>query len=640
MSGANTEWYKKFSGLDPLEELVRSGKNTVALNRKITEKSVDTQWLDAVEEGLLHLDKVLRNPRSTIEDAEEIVPIALSKKITVESIKHLAQHTNYIQSVDEKTGRITPSKILNVYKEESMMTYENKFVNTLIDRLFIFVNRRYDKLKEIDRNQERYSLDFNSQSASDNGDEYSISIRIEAAKNLNKPQQSGFSSWERVEKIKKAVDSYKGSKFCAAMGNAFIRPPVMRTNAIMKNVELKACLVLWQFIESYDKAGYDIYVSDEAQKPAQEYIDDLCRTAAMDYMLLGYHTSLGSEVSGRRVKSYTPKVLRRFVGERAFDHDISVDEEMPEQNGFRLVRRTPDNAREMINEIDKIIRIEKQYIQDEENKIIKEKRAAEEAERLRQEEERRRAEEARIAAEIRREQERKAEEKRIQEENERKLREALEQKRREEEERQREEEEDRRRKERERIERERREEEERIRKEAEERARIESAVRTQEAMRQAETEEVKIPKESAEEKRRRQEEETAARIAREQANAARAARLREERRLIEQIPFEAIYAEYAKTPYHIARRGIRKLLKSWGFQLARTQLTDDDKALMEIEQRLEGYRLAAEKAERERIAAERAEKRRVDDIFDKYSASSFRQFRLRMRQRFDRFKKR
>ena len=97
-----------------------------------------------------------------IEDVEEIVPIALSRKTTIESVRHLAQHTDLIQSIDEKTGKITPSKLLNVHKEESLMTYENKFVNTLIDRLYIFINRRYEKLAQVSKDEEVFSLGYDT----------------------------------------------------------------------------------------------------------------------------------------------------------------------------------------------------------------------------------------------------------------------------------------------------------------------------------------------------------------------------------------------------------------------------------------------------------------------------------------------
>lgn len=105
-------WYKHFQKsidsfdsdelYDAVHSLLLSSKNTIAFNRKIMEKSIDVSWVEAIESGMVHLDNVLRNPRRTIEDVEEIVPIALSKKITVESVKHLAQHTDYIQSIDKR----------------------------------------------------------------------------------------------------------------------------------------------------------------------------------------------------------------------------------------------------------------------------------------------------------------------------------------------------------------------------------------------------------------------------------------------------------------------------------------------------------------------------------------------------------
>ena len=162
-----------------MEALVRSGKNSISFNRRIMKKTVDLSWVDAIEEGMIHIDKVIRNPRVTIEDQEEIVPIALSKKITVESIKHLAQHTNLIQEYDRKTGKITPSKVLNVYKEESLLTYENKFLNTLIDRLYIFVTRRYEKLKEVTKNEDAYTVDYSTNTNYGNGGSCKFSMKVE-----------------------------------------------------------------------------------------------------------------------------------------------------------------------------------------------------------------------------------------------------------------------------------------------------------------------------------------------------------------------------------------------------------------------------------------------------------------------------
>ena len=127
MSDFYDKWYKSFTAtmgeleddslFESMHSLIMSSRNTFAVNRKIMEKSVDVSWVDAIEQGMKHLDTVLRNPRVTIEDVGEVVPIALSRKITVESVKHLAQHTDLIQDYDPVTNTITPSKVLNVHKE-------------------------------------------------------------------------------------------------------------------------------------------------------------------------------------------------------------------------------------------------------------------------------------------------------------------------------------------------------------------------------------------------------------------------------------------------------------------------------------------------------------------------------------------
>lgn len=634
MGGEISRWYQTFKGSDnclaPMEALVHSGKNSISYNRKIIKKTVDLSWVDAIEEGMLHIDKVIRNPRVTIEDTEEIVPIALSKKITVESIKHLAQHTNLIQEIDEKTGRITPSKILNIYKEESLLTYENKFLNTLIDRLYIFVTRRYEKLKEITRNEDTYTMDYSTVTNTNNGGSCRFSMKVEISEVPEGQSESGYSTWDRIEKIKLAVESYKGSQFCKKMGGAFIRPPVMKTNAIMKNVDLKACLVLWQFIEGYDKVGYDIYTADSAQNPSEDFVSDLNRIAAMNYMLLGYHTGLENteDIKGKKIKTYSPRILKQFNFENTNEYDVTIEEEENLSNGYKLTHQMPENLSEIISEIEKIIAIEKQYLIDEENRIIEEKRAAEEAERRRIEEEMRIAEEKRLAAERQRELERIAEEKRLKEEKEQKLREIMEQKKREEEERIFQEQEELRRKERERAEA----EEKRLQ---EEKARIESAKRAEaDLMNAAKTENTENI-ENAEEIKKKNEQETAARLERERISAERVKRLRAERKIIESKPFEVIYAEYSRNPYYVAKRGIKKLMKAMGHTQNIGKMSPEQTKLFEIEQRLEKYTLEEKRIQREQKLNRKAEKQRLQNVFDKNSSNPLKKFRYKINKFFD-----
>ena len=118
MSESGVNWYSYYNEIknkldddvsyDNILSSILSGQNTFSLNKKKMQRSVDITWVEAIEDALIHLDNVIRSPRKTIEDVESVVPIALSRKITVESVKHLAQHTNLIQDYDPSTGKVTP----------------------------------------------------------------------------------------------------------------------------------------------------------------------------------------------------------------------------------------------------------------------------------------------------------------------------------------------------------------------------------------------------------------------------------------------------------------------------------------------------------------------------------------------------
>ena len=100
------------------------------------------EWLDIMEDTIKYLDNILRNPNRFIINEEDIVKVELAKRVTVESIKHLSKNTNLIQDIDKKTGDVRPSKILNINKEESFNTYENRFIYSLIKNMRMFIEKK------------------------------------------------------------------------------------------------------------------------------------------------------------------------------------------------------------------------------------------------------------------------------------------------------------------------------------------------------------------------------------------------------------------------------------------------------------------------------------------------------------------
>ncbi len=286
---------KETPAFEDVRMLVGSADTTATLMKQDVTKSIDTDWIAAIENALPALDAIVRNPAVAIEDVDEILPVELSRHITDKSIKHLAQHTNLI--LDVKGDEVIPQKILNVYHDETYLTYENKFINTLLQRLYAFVDTRYRALLGGSGRESRYVFDyttsFDHHDDEDGGrNQATVRLNIELVSPMGTEEAPADEeldaryavALERLSRINAALISYRSSDFAQKMGKNYIRPPVIRTNAILKNKNMKECLTLWEFIDTFDKVGYVMNTEDALEMPTAEYVRDLYSTVALQYL--------------------------------------------------------------------------------------------------------------------------------------------------------------------------------------------------------------------------------------------------------------------------------------------------------------------------------------------------------------------
>lgn len=257
---------------------LKAGNVEISMFRKLVNKKIEEEWIDAIEACILPLDNVIRRPSRYIEELDEVKPIELSRNITSRSIQHLAQHTDYISEV--KGDEITPSKILNVFHEETLLTYENRFINTLIRQLYLFVNKRYN---EMVKNGAENSTQFDISAEFRDG---TLVSNVRFGLTVSESAEGAAEAdplLKRVMRLNSVVTMYYNSPFAKSMNGAYVRPPVMRTNALMKNRDLRQCLELWQFIEGYEKVGYSISVEQKAEKPDRALIERMYADLALQY---------------------------------------------------------------------------------------------------------------------------------------------------------------------------------------------------------------------------------------------------------------------------------------------------------------------------------------------------------------------
>ena len=410
---------KDFAPFDDAAMLVGSADTQVSLTRSKIVKTIDTEWLDRIEDAIPALDTIIRNPSVAIEDVDEILPVELSKHITEKSIKHLAQHTNFI--LDVQGDEITPLKILNVFHEETALTYENKFVNTLLSRLSAFVDKRLRTLNSASGIEMDYRFDYKTEFEhllKDDGGRNSarINLRIELTSPLGREMSESdievneryITNLNRLKRINMALISYRSSAFAEKLGKNYVRPPVIRTNAILKNKNLRQCLDLWEYIESYDRVGYSFIGDTYYELPSADFVGDMYSGIALQYLFL--YSSLEDADENNRLIS--EKHLFETMPE--FDDDITneeLEDYMVYDSEYKKtvpVSRLMNNRKKLSEDerrirqailialrADEIINEEILREEAEQRRLAREKRLAEEAEakRLAEEAERLRAEE-------------------------------------------------------------------------------------------------------------------------------------------------------------------------------------------------------------------------------------------------------
>lgn len=234
---------------------------------RVSQREIDTDWLEAIEGGLRYIDQAIRENRRFIVTQEEIVPIERARKITSESVRHLAQHTSLISKVEN--GYVTPEKILNVEKEETVVVYENRFLRTLVLELIRFVERIIDQIGKAD-DYIKYSVKMERKfrSVSDRIDlkfDYEYEQLKPSATEPNIAENvSEKSDIERVFRVKKILSDFMGTQLMKALtGSEPVRPPIVQTNVMKQNVAFKKSYELYTYIMSYNKPGYKVIVKSD-----------------------------------------------------------------------------------------------------------------------------------------------------------------------------------------------------------------------------------------------------------------------------------------------------------------------------------------------------------------------------------------
>lgn len=238
---------------DEVDNFVKSTKSNIEANESIKNIKIDYSWIDVIEDAIPSLDSIIRNPRRFIVSEEDVVRIEKTKKVTLESIKDLAVHTNYIQEVDDD-GFVKPIKLLNVFKEETIDLYENRFIYSLINKVTSFVDRQLEYMRQSEDNSKTRSLKYVG-STKYNNEDVSITLDLSSVEHYKEVESEEvlIDRQNKLKHINNVLDGFSTSKFMLTMKNATeVRSPIRKTNLILKDTNFNKALHLWEYIERFE----------------------------------------------------------------------------------------------------------------------------------------------------------------------------------------------------------------------------------------------------------------------------------------------------------------------------------------------------------------------------------------------------
>ena len=288
------------------------------------------QWLELMEETIVYIDNILRNPNRFIINEEEVVNIEKARRVTVESIKHLARNTSMIQKI-EKNGDVKPSKILNINKDENYNTYENRLIYTLIKNMQLFISMRKRDLvtKSFTKDSKKSEYHGSSRVGAETVD---ISVSLASRSNVTSEygRSNDLSVEQRIDKLELQIADLTRTDVYKMLDKANVArviPPIKKTNLILKNTNFQYAMKLWDFLQTYIDNGNKTTKSSSTIKEnvkVKAMFDDVFLLNYLIVNSLGENKEqLKSEKNREVVENLTNNMITKIV---ELNSDLPMEE--------------------------------------------------------------------------------------------------------------------------------------------------------------------------------------------------------------------------------------------------------------------------------------------------------------------------
>lgn len=250
---------------------------------------IDEEWVKNIEEGMVYVEKALREERQFIRTEGEVVPIEKAKHTSKTTVEHLAKHSNFITHVPENPADdLVPDKLYIVEKESDYAVYENRFLYLLLTYLRDFLAIRLNKIRDkMTTYHGKYST-VKDVHLSHRNIQYEIKLADEIKDDpILIEKYKSIPVIDRIEMQYHLVLSFLSTPLMEQVSKApMLKPPIIKTNTLKMNTNFKTSLALYDYISAYNTPGYEFEEEVVSLHPLKEEVaDEYARVLSLNAFL-------------------------------------------------------------------------------------------------------------------------------------------------------------------------------------------------------------------------------------------------------------------------------------------------------------------------------------------------------------------
>lgn len=233
-----------------LNRALEAAGGTARVDTVLSDCEVHTDWIEKIRESLPFLENAVHQNRQFILRQGETVPLEKAKRVSRESVEHLAKHSQLITTDPQQPERIFISENVDTYA-----IYENRFLYMLLRYLEDFIGVRYQNIKDL----AAFSSQITFERQLTQGKRQ---IRFQLSyQERDRGLAAGRTrqTLEQLREILQAVQSLLRTELMKELATVpLLKPPISHTNILLHDPNFRGALELYTYLSAYEGQGYTV----------------------------------------------------------------------------------------------------------------------------------------------------------------------------------------------------------------------------------------------------------------------------------------------------------------------------------------------------------------------------------------------